>query len=160
MIGFKTDVIRPQVNATAVTRIAAKLADDLGLTMANNIRIALIRRKKVVTGKTLKSVTTERILDSASRGMFKRHVIGNRSTFFIETGRRAGGKMPPLAAMMPWFLALRIPKALWYPIMKKIARDGIQPTDLKKYAVRNARPAIAALSGTAARDIAKSIFTK
>lgn len=176
MIGFKTDVLRPQVNALAIPRNAAKAADEIAQTVKNQVKLAIVRRSKIATGKTLKSIETERILDSPSRGMFRRHVVGARSWLNIQNGRRAGAKMPvrrisgamkkggglfvPLPEMLEWFLALNIPRARWFPILRAIKKRGIKPVDIRDRAVRESRQMIGGIAGKTARAIAKELFGK
>jgi hypothetical protein len=174
MIGFQTSVIRPQVNANAIPRNGARAADDISQSVKNYVKITLTRARKVATGRTIKSIAAERILDSASRGMFIRHVTGSRSWLNIQMGRRAGGKMPVTRAagvtksggalMMPvydlllWFEALNIPRARWFVIMRAIARRGIKPVNIRDRAVNASRPRIAEIASQTANRIAAELF--
>lgn len=176
MIGIKTDVIRPQVNANAIPRNAARAADEIAASIVNYVKISLTRNSKIATGRTLKSIAAERVLDSASRGMFIRHVVGSRSWLFIQQGRRAGGKMPvvrvsgvtkkggglfmPAPDLLRWFIAMNIPPARWFQIMRAIARRGIKPVNIRDRAVRESRQRIGEIAGDTARRIAAELFVK
>lgn len=167
MIGIKSDVIRPQVNANAIARNASRAADEIADSIKNYVKIALTRNGKIATGRTIKSIAAERILDSASRGLFVRHVTGSRSWLFIQQGRRAGGKMPvrkagnkfePFPELVLWFNALNIPRVRWFPIMRAIARRGIKPVNIRDRAVRESRQRIGEIAGATARRIAADLF--
>src|SRR5947208_2957685 len=98
-----------------VNREGKSLADDIALHVQSQIKIALVRHRALATGKTLKSVTTERTLDSPSRAMFLRKIVMSSVWQYIQFGRKAGGKMPPESAMIEWFRVLGIPKKAWFP---------------------------------------------
>lgn len=168
MIGFKIDVLRPQVDKDVIARNAARAADDIAQSIKNYVKIALTRNHKIATGRTLKSIAAERILDSASRGMFVRHVTGSRSWIYIQQGRRAGGKMPirrngnkfePVPELILWFNALNIPRARWFPILRAIARRGIRPVNIRDRAVRESRVRVSEIAAQTAKRIAAEFFT-
>jgi len=161
---IKTDVLRVHVNANFISREAARLADELGQLLTNSVKTRLVQKRKVATAKTLQSIKMERVLDSASRGMFRRHVTGRTAWQNIQGGRRAGSKMPvrrvgnsfePFPELVEWFTTFNIPRSAWFLIMRKIARDGIKPVDIRDAAVTAARPAMAAISKATAERLAK-----
>lgn len=163
---FKFEVFAPVLKADPIKFRSAQLAQEVGSLYANNLRLAIVRKKALATFKTLKSVAVENILNSGSRGLFIRHVTANRTWLNIQFGRRAGLKMPikkvdnkfePVPEMVEWFLALNIPKAAWFPILRKIARDGIKPRDIQGYAMRQSRTRLSALAAQAGRDIAETL---
>jgi hypothetical protein len=43
----------------------------------------------------------------------------------VDQGRKAGSKMPPQGALLPWMTAHGIPASAEFAVRKKIARDGI-----------------------------------
>lgn len=47
---------------------------------------------------------------------------------FVEEGRKAGGKQPPISAITPWLSIKGIPREAAFPIARKIAKEGIPPT--------------------------------
>jgi len=46
---------------------------------------------------------------------------------FVEGGRRAGARMPPREAILPWVLRKGLPASAAWPIARAIARRGIKP---------------------------------
>lgn len=50
-----------------------------------------------------------------------------RHSPFVEGGRRAGARMPPLAAILPWVLRRGMPASAAFPVARKIAKRGIKP---------------------------------
>lgn len=57
------------------------------------------------------------------------HLLFNNYIEYIESGRKAGSKMPPISAIRDWALRKGLPvdNQTLYAIAKAIARDGIQP---------------------------------
>ena len=94
MIGVQAQVFSPAINRSIIAKHGARAADEIAASLVNYVKIALVSRGKVVTAKTLRSIRFEMILNSPSRGEFRRHVTGAKSWLFIEFGRRAGKKMP------------------------------------------------------------------
>jgi hypothetical protein len=45
----------------------------------------------------------------------------------VEEGRRAGAKMPPQGALLPWMAAVGIPEEAEFVVRRAIARKGIPP---------------------------------
>lgn len=43
----------------------------------------------------------------------------------MDEGRKAGSKMPPQGALLPWMTAHDIPESAEFAVRRKIARDGI-----------------------------------
>jgi hypothetical protein len=156
MIGITTQIHTPRLDLTVVNQEARRTADDIALHLQSQVKLALVRHKKIATGKTLQSVKIERTLDSPSRGVFLRKIVASKVWEFIQQGRRAGGKLPPESAMLEWFKALGIPKGAWFPIRLSIARRGIKPRKIRDKALRDARPYISARSSQAAQYIAKN----
>ena len=156
-LGFKIDVQVPKMDWGVVPREAKKLADDISLHVQSQVKIALVRAKAIATGKTLKSIATERILDSPSRAIFIRNIIAKETWRFIQSGRKPGSKMPPEAPMIEWFKVLGIPKKAWFPIRLSIARRGIKPRKIRETALRQSRPYIAGRSAEAGRSIAANL---
>lgn len=166
MLSFQLPTITPALRTAPIMLICAQLAQSLGSSYANNLRTVIVRRRAIATGKTLQSVKNQLVLDSPSRGIFERNVTARRTWMNIQNGRRAGLKMPikkvgnkfePVTEMVEWFLALNIPKSAWFPILRKIARDGIKPRDLQNLTMRMTRPRLNALAAQAGRDIATAL---
>lgn len=166
MIDFKSVVITPAFSKNPLAVEAARLAQELATVYKTQFKIAIVRSKAIATGKTLKSVAIGKILDSPSRGIFKRTVSASRSWIYIQKGRRADAKFPirrvgnkfePVPELKEWFIALGIPKAAWFPIIRKIARDGIRPRKIRERMMRDARPLQAKFSSAAGNRIAKQL---
>jgi hypothetical protein len=169
MLKVKTDVIKPQIDKDVISRNAYLLADNIGTIIRGAIRERLTFTKKVVTRKTIGSIKTERILSSASRGIFIRHVTGAKSFIFVQMGRRAGAKMPvykkgnkfvPFPELAAWFRKLGIPKERWFLIMRAIARRGIRPTDVRDASVAISQVRIQIRAAQIGRKIAREFFKK
>jgi hypothetical protein len=167
MLSFRTTFRAPEFKIGAVNQNAAELADKVAETHANNLKIA------IASGKTLGSVHAEAILNSPSRGEFRRSIMAKSSWVYIQMGRRVGAKMPvhvvgtnsrgrpmfePLPAMLSWFRTLNIPRAAWFPIMRAIKRRGIKPRDIQKRALNLARGRTMQLVTEYARKIALEMF--
>lgn len=160
MLDFEFKIIHPVFDWTVIQREARKLADDIALHVQSQVKIALIRASAIATGGTLKTVDTVSIPDFDSRLQFMRQIVGSRVIQFIESGRRAGAKMPPEAAMIPWFQALGIPKRAWFPIRLSIARRGIKPRAIREVAIRASRSYIAGRSSNAGMKIAGGLLRR
>jgi hypothetical protein len=145
---------------TVVAQEGERLSKNMSDEYARQLRISLVRARKVATGRTLQSVRSERVLSSPSRMMFQHRVTASRSLIFIVKGRRAGAKMPvtvigtsatgrkifaPVAELVHWFLQLNIPSRAWFPIMRKIAKRGIKPVDVQSLALRRSQPRFTSL---------------
>lgn len=143
------------------------MADNTASIVRISLRNRLTETRKIVTRKTIASIRVERVLSSASRQMFIRNVTGAKSFLFIEKGRRAGGKMPvmkkgknfvPVPELAQWFRKLGIPQNAWFLIMRKIARQGIQPTAIIKPAMQSAMPRIQQRGAEIGRKIARELL--
>lgn len=156
MLAFQFLITHPQWDTTVIDGEARRTSDDIAVEIQNQMKLALIRARKLVTKKTLNSLKTEKTLDSPSRGVYLRRVVGSKVIFYIESGRKPGKKMPPEAAMIDWFKALGIPQRKWFPIRLSIARKGIKPRSIVKGALRESRPYIAGRAANAGRYIAKN----
>jgi hypothetical protein len=149
-----------------VNREAAMLADANLATMVNHVKLSLVSFGKIATGGTLHGVQGRSVSDHrlamfgvAATGIWKRQVIAPHAYKFIQSGRRAGARMPPMQALVPWFNALGIPRDRWFPILRAISIRGIQPRDVSGRAIREAQPALARnlqhATGRIARGIVK-----
>ena len=80
-----------------------------------------------VTSRSLKEAT--RFISSNA---VSTQVTGSTVFNYIESGRRAGAKMPPEDALIEWMKARSIPAAASFAIRKSIAEKGIEPTPVLK----------------------------
>jgi hypothetical protein len=156
------------MSASSLT-LATALADEY----ARQTRSELMRARKFATGKTVKATRGQGL--GGSRAAFRSKVTSSRSILYIAAGRRAGAKMPvkvvgqtkggksafgPVDGLLEWFLALSIPRRLWFVIARSIARRGIRPLDIQKLAYKASQPRWRKLMRDAGRDIAVRLFTR
>lgn len=168
------------VNISHLNTQSTQLADEVAATVTNYTKIALVSFSKIATGGTLRSIHWRSVQDrsaamfgAASHGIHKRQVVADRSFFFIQSGRRAGAKMPvrmigtgprggklfePLPALVRWFNALAIPRSAWFPILRAIKARGIRPTPVAQRAVTMAMPAVQAQAQAAAVRISVGLI--
>lgn len=114
---------------------------------ANAYRAELIAEGKRATGNLIKSVRGEVVI----RNEVYSAVLNVADYYkYVEWGRKKGGKMPPISAIMKWIqvkpviprpntLTGRVPtqQQLAWAIAKSIQQNGIPPT----YALRNTNDA-------------------
>lgn len=130
---------------------AQGLADDMADEFRRTFKQAITTGRAIATGELINSVAVES--HGGMRDLFQRNILAARSWIFVNAGRRAGAPMPvhvigvnakgrpvfaPLPFLVRWFLVLNIPSAAWWPIMRAIARRGIEPKHIKSIALRNA----------------------
>lgn len=120
-----------------LTRTIAVL-NDYAQAWANAYRAELIAEGKRATGNLIKSVRGEVVVE----GDVYSAVLNVADYYkYVEWGRKAGGKMPPISAILKWVqvkpviprpdtLSRRVPtqKQLAWAIAKSIQRNGIPPT--------------------------------
>jgi hypothetical protein len=110
-----------QVNAGSKQSVqeAAKIVND---EIVSSIR----SQNAIASGELLRSVTVGSM--SASSQGFEM-TVGSSSPYasFIEEGRRAGSRPPPVDAILEWMTqkGLEPDKSAAYLIARKIGRDGI-----------------------------------
>lgn len=85
-------------------------------------------------------------------------VRGTNGRFIKVVGKRGGRQFEPVPAMLRWFLALNIPKNLWFPIMRSIAKRGIKPVNIGAHAINEARPIMQTYANQAAVNIASRMI--
>jgi len=129
-------------------------------------RNALKRNDKVATGETLKSLKA-RVFIGFSK--FELDILGSKAFFFIQSGRKPGGKMPPVDALVKWIKARKIQgrskrgrflsdRALAFAIGRGIVKHGIKPTDIFGDVEREITDPISkAINESAKKDIVTSI---
>ena len=94
---------------------------------AQSVRKNMKLYNKVATGETYDSIEpkTQRFTNA-----IEAQVYANESIIYINDGRKAGSKLPPRTPLEKWLNAKNIPLEFFFPIAKKIARDGIEPTPI------------------------------
>ncbi len=164
---FEVEVKFPRVrlDISVVNTEANRLANAAQESLVNYTKLALASYGKIATGGTLRGVRKgaasnrpQAVFGVASHGTFRRAVIAPKAFYFIVSGRRAGAKMPPLQALIPWFNALGIPETAWFPILRAISVRGIRPRNVPLRARRMAARSIYNESVISAQRIAQGII--
>ena len=171
MLEVTATVRRVKIDTNHISVQAGRLADDLARLMTGRVQTTLLQYRKKVSGDTLASVGWHVIQNSLLRQ--RRHVTAGWGFKFIVSGRKPGKPMPvrlvgegprggkifePQPKMLQWFRMKGIDRSLWWPIMRSIARNGIQPLDIPHLALRNSRSEINALCRLAGVRIAHGIL--
>lgn len=150
---------KADINANVYLRERDILADKIGNSLVNYLKLEIASRGAIATGDTLRSVRMRHgsaLVGVASSGV-SREIVANRGLRHIISGRRAGAKMPvimtgrgkrggkifePLPALVEWFNAVGIPQTAWFPVLRAISRRGIPAKPVHTDAIRRARPII------------------
>lgn len=126
-----------ETETLTLTRTVAVL-NEYATAWANAYKAELIANGKRATGDLIKSVKGEVLIEGDTYS-----AVLNVADYYkyVEWGRRAGGKMPPVSAILKWIqvkpviprqntLTGRVPtqKQLAFAIAKSIQRNGIPPT--------------------------------
>lgn len=115
-----------------------KLLTKIGQLGKNNLKLNLQKLNKVASGATMNSIDF-RIDFSEKKSSVS--VSANEAIIFIDSGRKAGSKMPPSKPIEDWITQRGIKffnkknkplpvKVMAFLIGRKIARDGIKPTNI------------------------------
>lgn len=120
----------------------------IGNVVANSFKIELKRKDKIATRKTVDSITinTNKVGNS-----FEFNVFANKSFIFVQKGRGANKRQPPINPILEWIRARRITptrgtqRGLAFAIAKRIGIRGIKPTDIIGGAEAIMKPKIATL---------------
>ena len=124
----------------------AEYAQRVTRTRAEGFRQALVTTKKVATGATKNSI---RYQFSSTPFLIRGTVYGSAGVRYVISGRKPGSKLPPKGSLIPWMRARGIASAssdgseeesVEFLIRRKIARDGIPPTDLTAFALKFSIP--------------------
>ena len=102
--------------------------------MKKAIRDAYKELGKIATGRTLRD-TELKITALESKVLFE--VILPETAIYIDSGRRAGAKRPPIAPIEEWMRAVGITKVNAYVIARGIAQNGIEPVPLSETILSN-----------------------
>jgi hypothetical protein len=84
---------------------------------------------KDASGNLLRSLDSKVL----KTGMGTSHTLQILSEYYlkyVDEGRKAGSKPPPVEAIREWTKFKGIDEGLAYPIAKKIGEEGIEPTDV------------------------------
>ena len=93
--------------------------------------MASILRKadKIASGDLIKSLKT-RVFKTGFGTSYTLKVIAATYLKYVESGRRAGAKPPPIAPIKKWARQKGIDEGLAFPIAKSIGIKGIKPTNV------------------------------
>lgn len=84
---------------------------------------------KIASGDLIKSLNT-RIYKTGLGTSYTLKIIAEDYLKYVDEGRRAGSKPPPVKAIKEWTRHKGIPEGLAYPIAKGIGEKGIKPTNV------------------------------
>jgi hypothetical protein len=177
---FETSVNfqKARINPRVVNEGAQLLMDKISPALVEATKSAMVVLGAVNTGRTQRSIHSRKVasrsVQGTGGGLIHRQVVGNKVLGEIIEGREAGQPMPvrwirkgkrgniftPLPSMLKWFLMNGIPRESWFPIMRDIAINGIQPKNIPARAVRIALPAIRTHSRWAGMYIARGIIQR
>jgi len=102
-----------------------------GLEIAD-IAYALVKNEpKVNTGKLRDSFNPE-VKETAFGTSYTLLMWAEDYFVYVDQGRKAGSKMPPLEPIKQWCRDKGIPESAAFPIAKKIAEEGIPATNISK----------------------------
>ena len=109
-----------------------------GDQLVNHLKQELIKKKKVATGKTLKSVTKEIVEKGDGRISLK--ILADEDIAFILGGRKKGLQLPPPQHLEKWAkvrgLKIRDAKSLGFSIARGIKKKGIRGVNLRSWSKR------------------------
>ena len=91
----------------------------------------LRKADKDASGNLLRSLDS-RVIKTGFGTSYTLKILAENYLKYVDEGRRAGGKQPPLKAIREWTKQKGIDEGLAFPIAKKIAEEGIKPTNVIK----------------------------
>ena len=103
----------------------------------------LKKADKIASGDLIKSLKT-RVFKTAFGTSYTLKVISAFYLKYVESGRRAGAKPPPVAPIKKWMKDKRInlPEGAAYGIAKNIGKNGIKPLDVVEQAFKDVQKSI------------------
>jgi len=101
-------------------------SNEYGELLVGKLRKALADRDKYATGNLVDTMYYE---VATADGKSVVRVNANDYLRFVDKGR-APGKFPPLSAISRWASVRLISQRAVFPIARKIARQGIPPTNV------------------------------
>jgi hypothetical protein len=103
----------------------------------------LKKADKIASGDLIKSLKT-RIFKTAFGTSYTLKFISAIHMKYVESGRRAGAKPPPVAPIKKWMKDKRInlPEGAAYGIAKNIGKNGIKPLDVIDKAFKDVQKSI------------------
>jgi len=90
----------------------------------------LLRQEdKIATRDLIRSLNT-RVFKTGFGTSYTLKIIAEDYLKYVDEGRRAGAKPPPVKPIRDWAKVKGIPEGLAYPIAKSIGEKGIKPTNV------------------------------
>ena len=106
-----------------------KALDVFGDSYIDEIDKILRGKDKVATGKLLKSLDT-RVIKTGFGTSYTLKLVAEEYLKYVDEGRRAGAKAPPIQPIKDWARAKGLDEGLAFPIAKSIGEKGIKPTNV------------------------------
>ena len=105
--------------------------EDIGEDVRRKYREELKLRDKYATGKLLDSINYKVVVGNNGITLY---FLADDYYIYVENGRKAGGKFPPINAIKSWMISRGIPdeNGRSYLIARSIQRNGIKPNPYLK----------------------------
>lgn len=125
--------------------IPTKLIDamhKLGDDVVNNLAKQLIDGKKLASDNLLNSLKSQ-VLTTSNYSDIELRVLALDYFKYVDKGRRAGAKPPPVSAIIPWvelkgiIIGKNTVKQTAFIIARSIGVKGIQPLNMKQNVITN-----------------------
>ena len=97
---------------------------------------------KDASGNLLRSLDSK-VLKTGFGTSYTLQILSEDYLKYVDEGRRAGSKQPPLQAIKDWTKLKGLDEGLAFPIAKKIAEDGIKATNVIQKALNKVQNNIA-----------------
>lgn len=115
----------------------------------------LLKAGKNASGKLIKSLSTKVQYDAEQISL---RISAERYLEYVDQGRRPG-TYPPFEAIKKWTTLKGIPQSATWPIMQKIYKFGIKPTNVIDTSIRQFESIIKyKLEQDAAREIERKLY--
>ena len=89
----------------------------------------LRQEDKIATGDLIKSLKP-RVIKTGFGTSYTLKVIAEDYLKYVDEGRKAGSKAPPIKPIQEWARVKGLPEGLAFPIAKSIGINGIKPTNV------------------------------
>jgi len=97
---------------------------------------------KDASGNLIRSLDT-RVRKTGFGTSYTLQILSEEYLKYVDEGRRAGSKQPPLQAIKDWTKLKGLDEGLAFPIAKKIAEDGIKATNVIEKALNKVQSNVA-----------------
>lgn len=106
-----------------------KALEVFGEEYINAIGDILRKEDKVASGDLIKSLDT-RVFKTGFGTSYTLKIIAEEYLKYVDEGRRAGSKAPPIQPIKEWARLKGLDEGLAFPIAKSIGEKGIKPTNV------------------------------